>query len=421
MVGTPKNSDARSASRRVGHRGRVEAGEQHGRGPGQQGAVDADAQPVGVEDGQAVDQPVVGRPPPGDPHRLGGGQQVPVAEHRALGCTGGARGVADEGRVVRARPRRAGPGSASGRSTSGADAPAIGPAEAAPHPLRLVGALDDGGGRADVGRRCGPARARCRRCWPGPPPTRPAGRRRGRPGRRPTTRWTTPPGPRAPRPAPREPAGHPPGGRVELPGRPPPRPRPAAAPLSGPGGSRVRATAARRARPATGPTRPAAGCPTTPGRPAARSDPAVGDHASAAGSSSPSLGPTGFRPCTTRSGRLCYTGASRMRRGLAPQSERESQDGESARRSGGEGHATGGQVRDRPTAVLRRGWRDGRSRSRPRRPGCSLDRSGHVKEQPHGTDGSGAARPDGSPSSPTPTGTASGTTRSRPSGSSWST
>ena len=90
MVGTPKNSEARWSVGGVGHTTRVEAGEEHRRAPGQQGAVDAHAQAVGVEDGQAVDQPVVGTPPPGGGDRHGGGQQVPVAQHGALGRAGGA-------------------------------------------------------------------------------------------------------------------------------------------------------------------------------------------------------------------------------------------------------------------------------------------------------------------------------------------
>ena len=118
---------------------RVEAGEQHGRRAGQQGAVDADAQSVGVEHGQAVDQPVV-RAPSARPAVTdsAGGQQVPVAEHGPLGCAGGPRGVADEGRVVGRRQRQR-PGVAVGQVDVGADhhhRAGRGP----PHPVRLLGA-----------------------------------------------------------------------------------------------------------------------------------------------------------------------------------------------------------------------------------------------------------------------------------------
>ena len=86
----------------VEHGAGLEPGQQHGRRPGQQGAVQADPEAVDVEQGQGQDQPVVRLPAPGQAQRLGAGQQVPVGQHGPLGGAGGARGVAEQGRVARA-------------------------------------------------------------------------------------------------------------------------------------------------------------------------------------------------------------------------------------------------------------------------------------------------------------------------------
>ena len=139
--------------RRLGHGVRFEAGEQNGRGAGQQGAVDAHAQSVGMEHGQGMDQAVVGLPAPGHPHRLGGGQQVPVPQDGSLRCTGRARRVADEGRVIRSRLVK-GTGVGIGQVDVGVDdlhRTSRGPS----HPVRLLGAVDDGGNRAGVEHHVG--------------------------------------------------------------------------------------------------------------------------------------------------------------------------------------------------------------------------------------------------------------------------
>ncbi|ESX22226.1 hypothetical protein X766_01885 [Mesorhizobium sp. LSJC255A00] len=74
--------------------------EQH-RGAGHQGDVGGDEQAVRVEDRQGMDQHVIpGETPLLDQHaRIGG--QVFVAEHGALGASGGARCVKDCGQIVR--------------------------------------------------------------------------------------------------------------------------------------------------------------------------------------------------------------------------------------------------------------------------------------------------------------------------------
>ena len=147
-MGTPKNRVVAWSSAASAAAVRIEAGQEDGRSPGQQGAVDADGQAVGVEDREAVDQAVLSRPPPRQRHRLRGRQQVPVPEHRTLRDAGGTRGEADQrgvvgvGGVDRTRV-------AVGKVEVGSghhDRPGGGPA----HPLGLVGAVDDGGGGPDI-------------------------------------------------------------------------------------------------------------------------------------------------------------------------------------------------------------------------------------------------------------------------------
>ena len=149
MVGTPKKRVTAWSSRGPGHDGRIEAGQEDRRRPGQQGAVDADAQAVGVEDRQAVDQAVLGGPPPRRGHRLRGGQKVPVREHCTLGDAGGPRGEADQGGIVGCRlvdRPRVTVGEVQVRPGHH-DRPGRGP----PHPLGLVGPVDDGRGSPGVG------------------------------------------------------------------------------------------------------------------------------------------------------------------------------------------------------------------------------------------------------------------------------
>ena len=202
----------------VRHGTGIESGQQHRRPAGQQGAVGADGQAVGVEERQAVHEPVVGRPPPGHLQRLRGGQQVAVAEDRALGRPGGPRRETDQGRVV-------------GRGTVHEPRLGVGEVECRPghderrrdrtaHPGGLLAALHDGRGRSHVGDDLGELPLRVGRVGrdhhqPGPEGTHMGDQRVDRGARRPDD---TVPG--------HEPGGlQPPrgtaGGRIELPGRAP--------------------------------------------------------------------------------------------------------------------------------------------------------------------------------------------------------
>ena len=82
---------------------RIEAALQQQRRPRQQAAVDADAQAVHVEEGEAEDQRVVRPPVPGSAHRLGTGQEVAVREEHTLGGARGAGRERQQGDVVRCR------------------------------------------------------------------------------------------------------------------------------------------------------------------------------------------------------------------------------------------------------------------------------------------------------------------------------
>ena len=106
-------------AQRVEHGVGLEPGHEHRRRPGEQRAVEADAEPVHVEEREREHEAVVGRPAPRQPQRLGAREQVAVREPGALGHAGRARRVAEHRVVTRARPVEPGPGSASGRPTSG--------------------------------------------------------------------------------------------------------------------------------------------------------------------------------------------------------------------------------------------------------------------------------------------------------------
>ena len=73
--------------------GGIEAREQLGGGSRGQRAVEPDAEAVHVEQREGEDQPVLGRPPPGQRHGLGRRQQVGVTQDRTL------RGARRAGRV----------------------------------------------------------------------------------------------------------------------------------------------------------------------------------------------------------------------------------------------------------------------------------------------------------------------------------
>ena len=115
MVGTPKNmvlAGAAAQDRRL-----VEAVEHDGGGTRGQGAEQPGAQPVHVEERQAEDEAVLGRPVPGRQQRRDAGQEGGVRVHRPLGLAGGPRGVDDQRVVVgpARRPRRAGSARAGAR------------------------------------------------------------------------------------------------------------------------------------------------------------------------------------------------------------------------------------------------------------------------------------------------------------------
>ena len=222
------------------------------------------------------------------------------------------------------------------------------------------------------------------------------------------------------------PADLPVGGRHPGVGRPPagwprrtPRPSTTASRRSGrrdrrfPGPTEeLPATAARPARPATASDHARSRVPDDTSAAGARSDPAVDDHASDAGSSSPSLG---CRPDSGRA-RLRIPGVNSATPGEPDATGLAWRTGGSAdrrtNRPGREdGHATGGQDRG-PTRPSTGGWPTVGSELTTR-PGAAYRFS--TWSGPLRTDRA-AAPHDGSPWSPTPTGTASGTTRSRPSG-----
>ena len=184
IVGTPKNSVAPWRPRRRARRPRSKPGEQDGRRPGQQRAVQADAQPVHVEQRQGT-----GPAGPSAVHRqasaqrLAARQQVAVGEHRPLRRAGGARRVREEGRVVgsdgvegrcgerRGGRRRRRPRRRRGRPRPGPSRPARRRRPRRPAARRRA--------------RRGPPPARCRRCWPAPRPARAGARPRGPPPGRP--------------------------------------------------------------------------------------------------------------------------------------------------------------------------------------------------------------------------------------------
>ena len=152
--------------------------------PGDQRAVQADPEPVHVEQRQAQRQRVVGLPAPGQPDRVGAGQQVGVGQRYALGLPGGARGVDDQRGVV--------PGPAWSRSAqpppragSGGPGPGVVTATGSPASPRPGSSSTASAGPASAtsARQLRPGVARC---WPAPRSARPAARRRRPP---PARRW----------------------------------------------------------------------------------------------------------------------------------------------------------------------------------------------------------------------------------------
>ncbi len=96
----------RAGRHRVDHRVRIEAVVEHGARAGDEGAVQADAQAVHVVERQGEHEAVVGLPAPRQAHRLGRGQQVGVGQRDALRRARRARGVHEQGAVVRRRRGR---------------------------------------------------------------------------------------------------------------------------------------------------------------------------------------------------------------------------------------------------------------------------------------------------------------------------
>ena len=214
----------------VEHAGRVEAREQHGRGTGQEGPVGADAQPVGVEHREAVDQAVLRRPAPGQHHRRRGGQQVGVPEHRPLGQSGRPGGEADQGRVVGGgpvEPRHLAVRQLQGRRRDQGRAP-----RRLGHPASPLRVVDDDGRRPHVGGDVGQLGPGVGGVGRHHHQAGPQGADMGHQGGdRGAGRPDHPvPGHQA---GPRQPPGRPTGGLVEL-GRRPPAPR-ASAPHGGRG------------------------------------------------------------------------------------------------------------------------------------------------------------------------------------------
>ena len=95
------------ARQRRDHRVGVEARLEDHRRAGEQRDIGGDEQAMGMEDGQRVDQHVVGGEAPELDERLGVGGEIVVGEHRALRAPGRARGVEDGGEIV-ARARTVG-------------------------------------------------------------------------------------------------------------------------------------------------------------------------------------------------------------------------------------------------------------------------------------------------------------------------
>ena len=172
------------------------------RGAVGEGAVGGHEQAVGVEDGQGVQQDVVGPEPPDPVQRQRVRGEVALGQHGALGPARRAAGVEDGGEVV-------GPGDdrgVLGRLAGGG----IGQRAAARRRRASPPRCRPGGRGRDPGRARGarrrpagrPPRRRCRRCSSAAARHRCA-RRRGRAGRRPaTSRPGRPRGRRAPPPAP---------------------------------------------------------------------------------------------------------------------------------------------------------------------------------------------------------------------------
>ncbi len=90
----------RAARQGAQHGVGLELREEHHRRASDEGAVGGDEQPVGVEDGQRVQQHVVAREPPQPGQREAVGRQVAVAQHRPLRLARGAAGVQHGGQVV---------------------------------------------------------------------------------------------------------------------------------------------------------------------------------------------------------------------------------------------------------------------------------------------------------------------------------
>ena len=89
-------------ARGVEHRPDIEAREQHRGGATEQGAVQPDAETVGVEQREREHEAIVTGPAPRETQCLHGREQVPVGEHCALRRASGTGGVAQESEITRA-------------------------------------------------------------------------------------------------------------------------------------------------------------------------------------------------------------------------------------------------------------------------------------------------------------------------------
>src|SRR4029453_7828454 len=114
----------------------LEPGQDDRRRPGEQSAVQPDAQAVDVEERQGQQQAVGRRPAPCALDRRRRGQEVAVAQRNALRGAGRARREHQQGRVVRPAASRSGAGP-SGRSTS---APGEGTSGSRPGSSRIASA-----------------------------------------------------------------------------------------------------------------------------------------------------------------------------------------------------------------------------------------------------------------------------------------
>ena len=82
------------------HLADIELRQQQHRRPALQHAVAGDEKAVGMEEGQGVQEHVTRPESPGTLQDLGVGSEVPMAQHRALGTPGSARGVEQRGRIA---------------------------------------------------------------------------------------------------------------------------------------------------------------------------------------------------------------------------------------------------------------------------------------------------------------------------------